>query len=650
MPLDPGTRLGPYEILAPIGKGGMGEVYRARDPRLGRDVAVKVSAEHFSERFEQEARAVAALNHPNICQLYDVGPNYLVMEFIEGSPVAPVDTPRKLLDIAVQIADGMAAAHAAGIVHRDLKPDNILVTREGRVKILDFGLAKQMAPAGHPESSLATFTLGLTEPGTVLGTIAYMSPEQVQGISLDARSDQFSFGLILYEMIAAKRAFKRATPAETMTAILREDAEPLPPETPAPIRWVTERCLAKDPAERYDSTRDLYRELRQIRERASDISTVVQAGALSLAPKRRLALPALALGAIVSIAAGVAAGHFLWRTPPPASWTGAMLGAGDIAVFPRLSPDGHTLAFGGFAGDTPQVGVMKPETGNRVILTRKTEYGYVQGLSWAPDGNRIYYDRWKDLPVGIFSVPVLGGEEQLLLEDAGAPEVLPDGSMLVDRFNAERQFQVFRYFPDGGRFQAFSLEQTTFVPGVRSFPDGREAVGVGTLIGPGREAGRHLYVVNLESGAVRLLPTGLQDDSTLGPVGVTRDGNTVLAASKVGSLTRITAIPRSGRGPVSTLLTLTNTIGTLDTSSDGSIYLDQIDRPGFLLRFRPEGGHVERVASVAWGLGEFFAELPDGRAVVPQSTNGRAQLFVVEAGKDSAPLVSTPRDPTRLLS
>src|SRR5882757_5062949 len=172
MSLASGARLGPYEILSPIGAGGMGEVYKARDTRLDRTVAIKLSKEAFSERFEREARAVATLNHPNICQLYDVGSNYLVMEFVDGSPVAPVDTPRKMLDIAVQIADGMAAAHAAGIVHRDLKPDNILITREGRVKILDFGLAKAaLTEAGSEDATRTIFT---TDPGSVVGTIAYM--------------------------------------------------------------------------------------------------------------------------------------------------------------------------------------------------------------------------------------------------------------------------------------------------------------------------------------------------------------------------------------------------------------------------------------------------------------------------------------------
>jgi serine/threonine protein kinase len=183
--LSPGDKLGPYECIALIGAGGMGEVYKARDTRLDRIVAIKVSQAQFSERFEREAKAVAALNHPNICQLYDVGPNYLVMEFVEGAPIAAPDTPRSLLDLAVQIAEGMAAAHAVPLVHRDLKPDNILVTgaqsaHPGRVKILDFGLAK--TAHDHAAPAAATRTIGLTDAGTTVGTIAYMSPEQTQVI------------------------------------------------------------------------------------------------------------------------------------------------------------------------------------------------------------------------------------------------------------------------------------------------------------------------------------------------------------------------------------------------------------------------------------------------------------------------------------
>ena len=221
MSLAAGTRLGPYEILALIGAGGMGEVYRARDPRLGRDVAIKVSAEQFSERFEREARAIAALNHPNICQLYDVGPNYLVMELVEGAPLKgplPLDNA---INYAGQILDALDAAHTKGITHRDLKPANILVTKQG-IKLLDFGLAK------HTELLKETdVTRALTGKGQILGTLQYMSPEQLQGKEVDARSDLFSFGCVLYEMLTGKRAFEGSSPASVIAAILERESAPL---------------------------------------------------------------------------------------------------------------------------------------------------------------------------------------------------------------------------------------------------------------------------------------------------------------------------------------------------------------------------------------------------------------------------------------
>lgn len=252
MNLSAGTRLGPYEVLSPLGAGGMGEVWKARDTRLNRIVAIKFSKTEFNERFEREAHAVAALNHPNICQIYDVGPNYLVMEFIEGTPIAAPDSARKLVDFAVQIADGLAAAHAAGVIHRDLKPDNILVARDSRVKILDFGLAKAAAAATSQDDVTHTvnLTVNLTNPGFTVGTVAYMSPEQARGnVELTVQSDQFSFGLVLYELASGKRAFDRGSAPETMAAIIREDAAPLPATTPATLRWIVERLLSKEPSD-----------------------------------------------------------------------------------------------------------------------------------------------------------------------------------------------------------------------------------------------------------------------------------------------------------------------------------------------------------------------------------------------------------------
>jgi predicted ATPase len=287
MALISGTKLGPYEVQSPLGSGGMGEVYRARDTRLGRSVAIKILPSNLSSdperlgRFEQEARSASALNHPNIITIYELGQDasthYIAMELVEGktlrellaSGLPPI---RKAIEIAAQVAEGLAKAHEAGIAHRDLKPENLMVSHDGYVKILDFGLAKLALPSGEL-SDMCTMPAWQTQPGLVLGTVEYMSPEQASGRRLDFRSDQFSFGLMLYEMVTGKRAFQRGTAAETMVAILREQAEPIGvqnPDAPAPLCWLIERCLAKEPDKRYVSTRDLARELAAIRDRVSE--------------------------------------------------------------------------------------------------------------------------------------------------------------------------------------------------------------------------------------------------------------------------------------------------------------------------------------------------------------------------------------------
>ena len=280
----PGSRLGSFEIIGPLGTGGMGEVYRARDTRLNRAVAIKLLPSIFSEhsvrlqRFEQEARSASSLNHPNIVTIYELGYDgacpYIAMELVEGKTLRELLNQgalpiRKVIEMAAQVADGLTKAHEAGITHRDLKPENLMVTHEGLVKILDFGLAKLTSPSGADTVSSLT-TASVTASGAILGTAGYMSPEQVAGKGLDFRSDQFSFGLVLYELVAGKRAFQRGTTAETLVAILREQAEPVGVqnrEAPAPLCWAIERCMEKEPEKRYASTRELARELAAIGER-----------------------------------------------------------------------------------------------------------------------------------------------------------------------------------------------------------------------------------------------------------------------------------------------------------------------------------------------------------------------------------------------
>ena len=304
MPLSVGTKLGPYEILAPIGSGGMGEVYRGRDTRLNRDVAIKVSKDQFSERFAREAQAIAALNHPNICQIHDVGPNYLVMELIEGSMLKgplPLD---QALKYAAQICGALDAAHKKGITHRDLKPANILVTKAG-IKLLDFGLAKLSHPAPSRDRKGAddtTLTMGLTGKNEIVGTLYYMSPEHLQaqpkGHDVDARSDIFSFGLVLYEMLTGKRAFEGSSPASVIAAIMERPAPSIANVAPPALDRLLQRCLAKDPDDRWQSAHDLKAELEWIASASGEVTTV------PTAITRRRRLPwRIAAGAFFLIAA-----------------------------------------------------------------------------------------------------------------------------------------------------------------------------------------------------------------------------------------------------------------------------------------------------------------------------------------------------------
>jgi TolB-like protein len=281
MPLTAGARLGPYEVVAQIGSGGMGEVYRARDTRLGRDVAIKVLPAEFAadperlKRFEREAKATATLSHPNILAVHDVGTHegapYLVEELLEGQSLkerigrGPIPV-REAVELAAQIAHGLAAAHGKNIVHRDLKPENVFVTKDGIVKILDFGLAKLVegVPIGEADT-LTHAPTGATEAGRVLGTVAYMAPEQARGMAVDQRTDIFAFGVVLYEMVTGERPFRGATATDTVAAIIKDDPPPLPASVPGALRALIERCLAKDPAHRYQRGGEVQAALEAVR-------------------------------------------------------------------------------------------------------------------------------------------------------------------------------------------------------------------------------------------------------------------------------------------------------------------------------------------------------------------------------------------------
>ena len=386
MPLQLGTRLGPFEILAPLGAGGMGEVYRARDTRLGREVAVKVLSPEFSgdadrrKRFEQEASSASALNHPNIVTIHEIGSTdgtiYIAMEVVDGKTLREVLhgdalSTKKLLDLAYQISDGLAKAHAAGIVHRDLKPENVMVSRDGAVKILDFGLAKLLKTQPEEGSNLPT-SVSETRAGTVMGTVGYMSPEQASGKPADFRSDQFSLGSIFYEMATGKRAFQRGTSAETLTAIIREEAEPVGQvnaNVPGPFRWIIDRCLQKDPDERYASTRDLSRDVRSVREHLSEVTVTGETSGVATGARPRRKVSFLrALLTAAAIVAAFAAGMLLQRrlgsvTPP--SYQQITFGSGTVQSA-RFAPDGQTIVYSaGWDGKARRLFLKHPSVSRR---------------------------------------------------------------------------------------------------------------------------------------------------------------------------------------------------------------------------------------------------------------------------------------------
>lgn len=384
MSLSAGDKLGPYEIHAPIGAGGMGEVYKARDTRLGRTVAIKTSKDQFSERFEREARAVAALNHPNTCQIYDVGPNYLVMEFIEGeSPKGPMPLD-EALRIAGQIADGLEAAHEKGIVHRDLKPANIKVTPDGAVKVLDFGLAKMTAPeaASAPMKDSPTITMvAATQAGMILGTAGYMSPEQARGKSATTRADIWAFGVVLYELLTGHSPFKGEDVTEMLASIVRDqvDLSVLPHE----VRRLCDACLQKDPRKRLQAIGDW----KLLLDRPLSLAM-----AAALPPKRRASWlwPAIA-GAFALAAAAFA---FLWLRPAPlpeavrfeiraAAGSALPLGA------PAISPDGRTIAYTVADPDGKRRIHLRPIDSVETRALPGTEGG--MHPFWSPDGRSLAF-------------------------------------------------------------------------------------------------------------------------------------------------------------------------------------------------------------------------------------------------------------------
>ena len=598
------TKLGPYEVVSPLGAGGMGEVYRARDTRLGRDVAVKVLPDSFAAdadrllRFEQEARVLGTLSHPNLLAIYDVGTqgeiHYLVSEYLDGETLrerlsADPLSQHKVIEYAQQIANGLAAAHDKGSVHRDLKPENILVTRDGRVKILDFGLAKQSPDTASLSEGTASLTgPALTAPGTVMGTAGYMSPEQVRGQATDNRSDIFTFGAVLYEMITRKRAFKGDSAIETMNAILKGE----PPEIDvdqtkisAGLERIVRHCLERNPADRFQSAHDLAFALGALSGR--DTSSAVHAATM---PRRR---PWLAWGAIALAVAAVAAAAFLLgrRQSPLAERLEFAIPVNGEASHMALSPDGSVLAFVSpdEASGANMLSVQRIGSGAVTVLpgTEGASYPF-----WSPDDTYVAFFAEGKLK----KVAASGGTPQTLAISAiprggswgrrGVIIYAPDAADRLWRVNADgsnaaqltdaifdrtkeasHRWPVF--LPDGdhflfwaGNFQN-SRDDTSSGVYFSSLDAKSKALVAVTRSNPGYSAGYLYYVderkallatsMDVSSGRVSGEPrvvaegVGYQPSTYRGAFTAAENGSVVYNAGSGAVLSALTWVDRAGK-------------------------------------------------------------------------------------------------------
>ena len=671
MALDSGSRLGAYEILGPLGAGGMGEVYRARDSRLSREVAIKVLPTATAAdpdrraRFEGEARAASALNHPNILTIYDIGETdgtvFIAMELIEGRTLRelvasgdPLPT-RKFLDIGVQTAEGLAKAHGAGIVHRDLKPENLMVSRDGFVKILDFGLAKLVEPAAPDASVLPTAVAAPTQPGTVMGTAGYMSPEQASGQPVDYRSDQFTLGAILYEMASGQKAFQRKTGAETLVAIIREEPAPLSqlaPKAPAPVRWIVERCLAKDPEERYASTKDLARDLKSLRDHLTEtsVSGVLEAAEPARTRRRGWLLPALA-----ALLVGLAAGLWIRGARAGGSRSADVdfkqlsFKRGTIGSA-RFAPDGQTIVYSAAWDGKPS-----ELFSTRADSTESRPLGLPSGdvLSISSTGEMAIslgrrYTMGFETTGTLATVSLGGGTPRAVLDDVEDADWSPDGKQLaVSRHvGTKRRLE----YPIG----KVLYEPAGWVSNVRVSPDGRliafvdhpeqgdsngalrvvDTSGRVVLRGPFANwgvswsprgdalwSGPPLTVTTLSGKSRVAWP---YPERTARLADLSKEGKVLFCASRA----RREMVGRSGDGPEGNLTWL-NWSFPSDISNDGTTVLfdeQQTNPIGIYLR-RLDGSPAVRI-----GEGRSFSISPDGKTVLASREPGVAAFDLIPTG------------------
>jgi serine/threonine protein kinase len=613
--IESGARLGPYEIVSRIGAGGMGEVWRARDARIGRDLAIKVLPESFAadadrlQRFELEARAAGTLNHPNLVTIFELGTHegapFIAMELLDGETLrekldrGPVP-PRKAIEYAVQMANGLAAAHEKGVVHRDLKPENIFVTLDGRLKILDFGLAKLTQPDVVPDdATLARPRHRDTAPGTVMGTAGYMSPEQVRGQYVDHRTDIFAFGAILYEMLSGRRAFHRDTAADTMSAILNED----PPElassaqhiSPAVDR-VVRRCLEKQPAERFQSARDLGFALEAVT--ASGTNAVVDVP--DTRPRSRYRLAVIVAVALLALAAGAAIDRMMAsRRKPKTQSFRQMTFAKGIVYNARFSPDGKTIVYDGSFGGAPSslFTTRDDSPGARPLLdaTRLLSVSSKGELAVLVKTQFLYHFQFRGT---LARVALGGGTPREVIESVREADWSPDGSELAIIRDADGVCRL--EFPAGRVL--FSTHG--YLANPRVSPDGKMvAFFHHPLDGDDRGS---LEVVDLAGHRTTLFETGgaeeglawRPDSKEIWFTAATEGANTQLRASSM-------------RGELRTVIGTPGGVIVQDIAPDGRLLLCRDSIRSYLLAHRP-GDAAER--DVSWlDQGAVAGLSPDGK-------------------------------------
>ena len=628
MLLSNGTRLGPYEITGPIGSGGMGEVYKARDTRLDRIVAIKVSNEQFSGRFEGEARAIAALNHPHVCQLYDVGPNYLVMEYIEGQPLkGPLPLDQALL-YGTQICNALDAAHRRGITHRDLKPGNILVTGSG-VKVLDFGLAK-MAPA--VTASENALTQALTAEGQMVGTLHYMAPEQLSGLEADARSDIFSFGLVLYEMLTGKRAFEGSSPATVMAAILEREAPSLAGVAPVALDRVLRRCLEKDPENRWQTCRDLKAALEWIALGDFEGPRTIQ---------RRTLFPWIASAAGIGVAGGAGLAAWAWRgrsSPAVARAIRFRLAPNEgarhkVAISRQgmaLSPVGGRVAMIAISDRHQMIWVHRLDSLTATAL-QGTEGADV--VFWSPDGQYIGF--WA------------GGKLKTIPAEGGTARPICDLPVVWSA--TWNQDGVIVAEAARGVSSQISVKSGTISPGRRLrwpkfLPDGKHLlyVNVDPKIG-----GHRAYAADLSTGPeTALMPTDtcvtFAPDQAAGGVGSGQGfilfgrGGTLLAQRFDANRLRVTGDPFPVAKEVPYFVG--RAWSEFDTSADGILVYSTGFQKSQLTWLDRSGREVGKVGDPQ-GFFQAFRISPDGRnlaADIADFGTGGTDIWVYDLAHSTA--------------